>query len=176
MDFDYLYADINYRYLEDVFQTLGTVTTEKPIKFRFSTVEEYYQAIHRPATQAKSTSQDELKVVEWPVYTGDFFPYSSQAYHYWTGYYSSRPNFKRYVRQFTALASASSTLFAVDAIAKGTALENALALKNMLETSSVLMHHDTITGTSPERVIKAAANRAKAHEIANSVALADSML
>jgi len=82
------------------------------------------------------------------------------------------------VRQFSALAQASSTLYSLDAIAKGTSLERvqAKALKNMLETSSMMMHHDTITGTSPERVIKAAVNRAKVHEIANSLVLADSMM
>ncbi|CAI5998616.1 unnamed protein product [Closterium sp. NIES-65] len=39
----------------------------------------------------------------WPVKTGDFFPYADCPHCYWTGYFSSRPAFKRYVRHCSAL-------------------------------------------------------------------------
>jgi hypothetical protein len=52
-------------------------------EFKMSTVEEYFAALRETET-------------EWPTYDGDFFPYNGQyAGHYWTGYFSSRPNYKR---------------------------------------------------------------------------------
>jgi len=38
------------------------------------------------------------------------------------------------------------------------------------------MHHDTITGTSPERVIKSAISRVKVALISNSMTLVNSLL
>lgn len=32
------------------------------------------------------------------VNTNDFLPYASESHAYWTGYYTSRPNFKRLER------------------------------------------------------------------------------
>ncbi|CAI7761870.1 unnamed protein product [Closterium sp. NIES-54] len=46
----------------------------------------------------------------WPVKTGDFFPYADAPHAYWTGFYSSRPAFKRYVRSCSALLLAASIL------------------------------------------------------------------
>ncbi len=39
-----------------------------------------------------------------------------------------------------------------------------------------MMHHDTITGTSPERVIKSAISRVKVALISNSMTLVNSLL
>ncbi|CAI5530291.1 unnamed protein product [Closterium sp. Naga37s-1] len=46
----------------------------------------------------------------WPVKTGDFFPYADAPHAYWTGFYSSRPAFKRYVRSCSTLLLAASIL------------------------------------------------------------------
>ncbi|GJP75491.1 hypothetical protein CLOP_g5933 [Closterium sp. NIES-67] len=46
----------------------------------------------------------------WPLKTGDFFPYADSPHSYWTGFYSSRPAFKRYVRVCSALLLAASML------------------------------------------------------------------
>ena len=34
----------------------------------------------------------------WPLKTDDFFPYADHPHAFWTGYYTSRPALKRYVR------------------------------------------------------------------------------
>ncbi|RHY22081.1 hypothetical protein DYB32_009625 [Aphanomyces invadans] len=38
------------------------------------------------------------KSIQWSVKTDDFFPYADQPNGYWSGYFSSRPALKRYVR------------------------------------------------------------------------------
>ena len=35
----------------------------------------------------------------WPEKTDDFFPYASDPHSYWTGYYTSRPSSKLFMRQ-----------------------------------------------------------------------------
>ena len=35
----------------------------------------------------------------WPTKTDDFFPYSNDPHAYWTGYFSSRPDYKGTVRK-----------------------------------------------------------------------------
>jgi len=36
--------------------------------------------------------------IEWPTRYDDLFPYSSDIDDFWTGYYSSRPSTKKFVR------------------------------------------------------------------------------
>lgn len=55
----------------------------------------------------------------WPVVDRDFFPYNGyHVAHFWTGYYTSRPNFKKLIRDFTGLVQASDTFYALDLMEK----------------------------------------------------------
>lgn len=36
--------------------------------------------------------------IDWPTKTDDYFPYASDPNCYWTGYFTSRPNSKRFER------------------------------------------------------------------------------
>ncbi len=46
----------------------------------------------------------------WPEYNYDFFPYNGyHPAHFWTGYFTTRPNFKKYIRDFTGLTQKSDT-------------------------------------------------------------------
>lgn len=47
----------------------------------------------------------------WPVRYHDMFPYADIAEDYWTGYFTSRPNFKGYVRDGQANLHASNKLY-----------------------------------------------------------------
>jgi hypothetical protein len=42
-----------------------------------------------------------LERQEYPVKTDDFIPYASNENSYWTGYFTSRPSFKGFVRDFS---------------------------------------------------------------------------
>jgi hypothetical protein len=66
-------------------------------KFRYSTAAEYLKAVQEEAAKTEG--------FEWPKYHGDFFPLTSNyPAHTWSGYYTSRPNFKYLIRQFSAIS------------------------------------------------------------------------
>ena len=59
----------------------------------------------------------------WPTYKGDFLPYNAaplpeeevdESYAYVSGIYSSRPNLKKQIRDFSSIAQSSLTLYAFD--------------------------------------------------------------
>ncbi len=45
MDFSYQFADLSYKFLEDSFKIIGTEEIRAKMKFKYSTVDEYYKAI-----------------------------------------------------------------------------------------------------------------------------------
>jgi len=50
--------------------------------------------------------------VSWPQNYNDFFPYASERYEYWSGFFSSRPALKKQVKSYSSLFHAQSRLFA----------------------------------------------------------------
>ena len=63
--------------------------------FKYSTPSDYIDAIA-------------AKNLTWKVKRDDGFPYSSAGDDYWTGYFTSRPNAKSYIRRASANLYASS--------------------------------------------------------------------
>jgi hypothetical protein len=159
MDFAYQFAHDNYMFLEKVFQA----TKDHPdavynkFKFRYSTVDEYYQAIW----QAQKVSN-----WDWPVVREDFLPLEmNYPGHYWSGFYTSRPNLKKQIRDFTGRVQASDTLFTLDMLSRPDPVLASADLSQILggqffnainRRIGTSMHHDTITGTSPPTVIQEA--------------------
>lgn len=62
-----------------------------------------------PSTYVNAIKQENI---EWPVKTFDLMPYSSDVGFFWSGFYSSRPNFKKHIRDTSALYAAENHLFA----------------------------------------------------------------
>lgn len=56
-----------------------------------------------------------IKGIELQVFKDDFFP-MEEIYKdsFWTGYYSSRSNSKRKIREFSAYTYMSNTIYALD--------------------------------------------------------------
>jgi hypothetical protein len=67
--------------------------------FFYSTPNNYLKAVHATNTT-------------WPLKTDDFFPYADQPHTYWTGYFSSRPTFKKNVREMGNQYRASESFLA----------------------------------------------------------------
>lgn len=58
---------------------------------------------------------------QWPTHKSDFFPYNGMTRdisqgHYWTGYFTSRPNFKKLIRDYTAMVQSADTLIAIQTL------------------------------------------------------------
>lgn len=74
--------------------------------------------------------------------------------HYWSGYYTSRPNFKKLIRDTGYQAFLSLTQYSQMVMED---LTNQYELGNLTQALqqelALLMHHDTITGTSKSYVI-----------------------
>jgi hypothetical protein len=90
--------------------TFSKSKSGRKFDFRFSTVDDYFTAIQQKQRELNFT---------WPVFNGDFFPYNGYYLaHYWTGYYSSRPNFKKLIRDYTGIVQASDTFYALELLGK----------------------------------------------------------
>ena len=139
----------------------------KKFKFKYSTAHNYLQALKR---------HEQKNDVEWPVYKGDFLPLNSNhPAHFWTGYFSSRPNFKRLLREASGTAMASNTLYSLDYLREGEKSQSFQFYKGVIprlkETVATMVHHDTITGSSMPYVVQNATAQVEAMNKANGEVL-----
>ncbi|CAI0456273.1 unnamed protein product [Linum tenue] len=81
-DFKYQYANSWFRQMDKL---IHYVNMDGRVNVLYSTPSIYTDAKHS-ANEA------------WPLKTEDFFPYADRANGFWTGYFTSRPALKRYVR------------------------------------------------------------------------------
>ncbi len=73
---------------------------------KFATMNEYFQAL-----RYSSTINEFKQPSGFPVLTGDFFPYADRDDHYWSGYYTTRPQMKRLGRVLVARLRAAELLY-----------------------------------------------------------------
>lgn len=108
---------------------------------RMSTPSEYIAALKK----------EDLK---WPIKDGgDFFPYGSDSLNnYWSGYFTSRPDFKKNIKDASAALHASNKAFATKVISQKTTdkeVSNIMeAQDTFLDAMGITQHHDAITGTA----------------------------
>jgi hypothetical protein len=74
---------------------------------------------------------------------------------FWTGYYTSRANSKKMMREFSGLGYMTSTLYSLDRLRFSQFRSENTDLKlernnswDLFGQMGLLQHHDTITGTS----------------------------
>eukprot|EP00929_Paragymnodinium_shiwhaense_P067516 TRINITY_DN33975_c0_g1_i1.p1 TRINITY_DN33975_c0_g1~~TRINITY_DN33975_c0_g1_i1.p1 ORF type:complete len:1024 (-),score=239.94 TRINITY_DN33975_c0_g1_i1:389-3010(-) len=108
------------------------------VKAIYSTPERY--------VQAKLKEKD---TVSWPLKTGDFFPYADGPHKFWTGYFTSRPALKRYVRDTSAFLQ---VVRQVSTLAGKPSQKSAEGLEKLSEEVAVLQHHDAVAGTAKQHV------------------------
>jgi len=94
--------------------------------------------------------------VEWPVKYDDIMPYESDPNWFWSGFFSSRPAFKKQVKDSSAILSAHSKIFArkvIDQKASEEEIKQSIdATQDMLDSMGIAQHHDAITGTANQWV------------------------
>jgi lysosomal alpha-mannosidase len=100
--------------------------------------------------------------LQWPIYRGDFFPYNGvHIGSYWSGYYTSRPNFKKFIRDYTGVSQSLENLIGFETMVNRTLNGNSKdvigfnrnKINSWVQKVGELTHHDTITGTSLRSVV-----------------------
>lgn len=141
-DFQYKDAEQNYRNLDAIIDYMNNHHAERYI-FRYSTPSEYVDAL------AKLD-------VKWPTKYDDMFPYSDSPNSFWTGFYTSRPNLKDYIRTASRNFHASSQLYSLKALQLSLDESEFNRVMSahlvMLDRIGIVQHHDAVTGTSKQRV------------------------
>ena len=143
-------SDFNYENAETWFinmdRLIDAVNADGRIQMKYSSPADY--------VAAKRAEKD----VTWPVTTGDFFPYADGPHQFWSGYFTSRPALKGYVRTTSALfgvVRAAQTVAVAKANSKNAATSasaSPASLETLEEALGVAQHHDAVSGTSKQHV------------------------
>ncbi|GKV44092.1 hypothetical protein SLEP1_g51316 [Rubroshorea leprosula] len=128
--------DFRYQYAESYFKQMDKlihyVNKDGRVNALYSTPSIY--------TDVKNAANE-----SWPLKTDDYFPYADSTNAYWTGFFTSRPAFKRYVRILSGYYLAARQLeFLVGRRSSG---PNTFSLGDAL---GIAQHHDAITGTAKQ--------------------------
>ncbi|KAK9678800.1 hypothetical protein RND81_11G233900 [Saponaria officinalis] len=103
----------------------------------------------------------------WPLKFHDYFPYADRENAYWTGYFTSRPAFKRYVRSLSGYYLAARQLECL--FGRRATSPNTFSLGDAL---GIAQHHDAVTGTAKQHTTndymrRLAVGASEAEEVTN---------
>nr|CAD7399005.1 unnamed protein product [Timema cristinae] len=137
----------NYQRIFDYLNTNPTLNVEA----QFGTLSDFFTAV-----------REEVSPEQFPTLSGDFFTYADRDDHYWSGYYTSRPFYKRldrvlmgYLRSAEivfGLAWSSRPSFASWLLAPETGFTKLLS--DARRSLSLFQHHDGVTGTARDYVVE----------------------
>lgn len=134
MDFHYTNAHVWYKNLDKLIKYVNARQQNgSKVNVFYSTPSCYLDALHKAD-------------LEWPTKTDDFFPYASNNHSYWTGYFTSRPTLKGYVRE------ANNFMQAVKQFSSLLGMGQDSRLETLKEAMGVLQHHDAVSGTAKQAV------------------------
>ncbi|KAF8035455.1 hypothetical protein BT93_C1470 [Corymbia citriodora subsp. variegata] len=83
--------------------------------------------------------------VSWPLKTDDYLPYADGEHAYWTGFFTSRPALKRYVRMLSGYYLAARQLECL--VGRRSSGPSTYQLGDAL---GIAQHHDALTGTAKQ--------------------------
>ncbi|CAH8649400.1 unnamed protein product [Heterobilharzia americana] len=148
-DFTYENANMNYKNMDKLI-----IYVNQRQKLSGSRINLLYST---PACYTKAVNEDFSKIGTISRRGGDFFPYASGPHSYWTGYYTSRPALKYYVRQASNLLSMCEQVHLhVDRLSEGRDYQKQITTDELIDalrqTLGVLQHHDAVAGTEKQHV------------------------
>lgn len=145
----------------DNYQKIFDFVNSKPklhVEAKFGTLDDYFQAVREERSQSG-----------FPSLSGDFFTYADRDDHYWSGYYTSRPFYKRMDRIAMNYLRSAELIFA---LAWSEQLQTNIPAVNSVHSwlltsrsgilqrlgdarkqISLFQHHDGVTGTSRDPVV-----------------------
>jgi len=141
-------SDYNYEDAEQWYQNIDRIihylNTDGRVNAFYST----------PAFYVKEKSKE---AVTWPLKTDDFFPYADGPYQFWSGFFTSYPALKRYVRELSGGLQAAKQATAFTS--SKSASDPDAGLLPLMKALGLVQHHDAITGTSKQHVASDYAKR-----------------
>uniref|UniRef100_A0AAY5ELX0 Alpha-mannosidase n=1 Tax=Electrophorus electricus TaxID=8005 RepID=A0AAY5ELX0_ELEEL len=132
---------------------------ELNVQAQFGTISDYFEILR------KVTGMDQAGmnkgVSPFPVLSGDFFTYADRDDHYWSGYFTSRPFYKRMDRMLESHLRAAEILYSLTLAnikmfgkpSNYPAVENYKLLTEARRNLGLFQHHDAITGTGKDWVV-----------------------
>ncbi|KAF7840227.1 putative alpha-mannosidase [Senna tora] len=137
-DFKYQYAHTWFRQMD---KFINYVNQDGRVHALYSTPSIY--------TDAKYAANE-----AWPIKTEDYFPYADRVNAYWTGYFTSRPAIKGYVRVMSGYYLAARQLeFFKGKSASGPKTDS------LADALAIAQHHDAVSGTEKQHVANDYAKR-----------------
>lgn len=158
MGSDFQYSNA-LSWFENLDRIIKYVNIDGRVHARYSTPWQYLQAKKREA-------------VTWPLKTDDFFPYADGPHQFWTGYFTSRPALKRYVRESGAFFRIAQQLAV---LGNSNSEADQAALEKLWEEQAVVQHHDAVAGTAKQHVTFDYAKRVAAGRAASTPVAAKSI-
>ncbi|XAR50386.1 Alpha-mannosidase [Bertholletia excelsa] len=137
-DFKYQYSHTWYRNMDKL---IHYVNQDGRVNALYSTPSVY--------TDAKYSENE-----AWPLKLDDFFPYADRINAYWTGYFTSRPTLKGYVRVMSGYYLAARQLEFFRGRSKRGPTTDSLA-----DALAIAQHHDAVSGTEKQHVANDYAKR-----------------
>uniref|UniRef100_A0A1X7VKL5 Alpha-mannosidase n=1 Tax=Amphimedon queenslandica TaxID=400682 RepID=A0A1X7VKL5_AMPQE len=145
-DFQY---ENSREWFENLDKLIAYVNKNGSINVMYSTPSIYTKYVNSDKDFRLSTKSD------------DFFPYANAPWDYWTGYFTSRPALKGYVRQCNAHLQACKQL---EAIHNGMGDKGPSSIK-LQQAMGVAQHHDAVSGTEKQHVADDYAKRLHVGEV-----------
>ena len=113
----------------------------------FDTLEVFY------SNPNKYTLDRNKEQLTWEVKEDDFFPYSDCEMCFWTGYFTSRAELKRWERHGSSFLQAARQLESMDSTPDKTVNTQMESPLHLLDAAvGVVQHHDGVSGTAKQHV------------------------
>ncbi|XP_006161174.1 alpha-mannosidase 2 [Tupaia chinensis] len=146
--------DLQFKNYQQLFDYMNSQPKFK-VKIQFGTLSDYFDALDEATRDVGKNQQS-----AFPVVSGDFFTYADRDDHYWSGYFTSRPFYKRMDRIIESHLRAAEILyyFALRQaqrykISAFLSSSHYTALTEARRNLGLFQHHDAITGTAKDWVV-----------------------
>ncbi|XP_038938965.1 alpha-mannosidase 2 isoform X1 [Rattus norvegicus] len=151
---EYTEWDLQYRNYEQLFSYMNSQPHLK-VKIQFGTLSDYFDALEKSVAAEKKGGQS-----VFPALSGDFFTYADRDDHYWSGYFTSRPFYKRMDRIMESRLRTAEILYHLALkqaqkykINKFLSSPHYTTLTEARRNLGLFQHHDAITGTAKDWVV-----------------------
>eukprot|EP01133_Synstelium_polycarpum_P001460 gene1460-1693_t len=144
-DFAYMNANMYFKNIDKLIAYIND-HPELGLNVLYSTPSTYIEAVNAAN-------------LVWEVKTDDLFPYADGPDAYWTGYFTSRPALKGFVRQSNALLHVAEQLLVTSEAVIPSSQSLVDQVEVLREAQGVLQHHDAVAGTEQQHVANDYAER-----------------